>query len=169
MTKTVTDSATSDDDTRRRPHPFDAFGTAVGEVVQMLPRVWRSGARPQLQDTTEPATDEVVWAPQVAISKREGDLVVTVTLPGVKREDIKVAIDHGDLVISAEHKPERGLTEEAYDRLESSFGSFDERVPLPFHVEAQQIQVSFVGGILEVTLPKSAVEDSTKAPATSVS
>jgi HSP20 family protein len=169
MTKTATVSATSDDDTRRRPHPFDAFGTAVGEMVHMLPRIWGSGARPQPQVTIEPAAVEIVWAPQLAVSEREGGLVVTATLPGVKKEDIAVTLDQGNLAIHAECKPESDLTEEDYDEMEGSFGSFDERLPLPFNVEAQQIQVSYAGGIPEITLPKSAVEDGTKAQAISIS
>jgi HSP20 family protein len=92
--------------------------------------------------------------PSTDVYEKDGNLVVKAELPGMKKEDIEVTLDQGDLVIRGERKAESEVTEEDYYRLERSYGSFYRRLPLGFHVTAEQIAASYHDGVLEVRIPK---------------
>jgi HSP20 family protein len=93
------------------------------------------------------------WAPRMDVYQKDGRLVVQTELPGVKKEDVQVAVEDGDLVIRGERKSESEVKEEEYYRLERSAGTFYRRLPLGGAVEAGQIKATFADGVLEVTMP----------------
>jgi HSP20 family protein len=95
-------------------------------------------------------------APRMDIFEKDGALMVKAELPGVKKEDVAITLDDGDLVIRGESKAESEVKEEDYYRMERSYGSFYRRLPLPFEAQAEDIKASFADGVLEVTVPKPA-------------
>lgn len=155
MAETTTDS---DDGgcARLHPHPFDPLLTAVGEVVHCLPQIWQAHSQPPAPCTTEPMTDDSVWAPRLDVVEDSTSLIVNVILPGVRKVDVRVALDEGYLVIRAERKRKDGQSTDNENQAECSFGSFDERMPIPFDVTAEQIQGSFRDSVLKITVPKPA-------------
>ncbi|MDZ7337307.1 MAG: Hsp20/alpha crystallin family protein, partial [candidate division KSB1 bacterium] len=64
--------------------------------------------------------DECNWAPRMDVVETEGEWVVSLDLPGVKKEDVKVNYHDGLLVISGEKKRETTtapyLSERVYGR-----------------------------------------------------
>ena len=92
--------------------------------------------------------------PRVDVFEREGTLVVKAELPGVKKDDIDLQITDGDLVLRAERREEREVTEENWYRMERSSGSLYRRLPMPEGVQTEQIQAALTDGVLEVTIPK---------------
>jgi HSP20 family protein len=98
------------------------------------------------------------WTPSVDVYERDNTLVVKAEVPGLKKEDIEVALDQGDLVIRGERKAESEVKEENYYRIERNYGSFYRRIPLPFEVQADQVSASYNDGVLEVRIPKPAQE-----------
>jgi HSP20 family protein len=82
--------------------------------------------------------------------------VVKAEVPEVKKEDIDVALEGGDLVIRGERKAEQEVKEEDYYRMERSYGSFYRRIPLGFEVKSEQVQAKYTDGVLEVSIPKPA-------------
>jgi HSP20 family protein len=94
---------------------------------------------------------------KVDVAEKNGAYVVTAELPGVRKEDIHVAIDGAQVTIEAEarrekeaSKDERTLhSERAYGRLARSF-------TLPQEVDDSRAQAKFKDGVLELTLPKKA-------------
>jgi HSP20 family protein len=99
-----------------------------------------------------------IWRPSVDVYEKDGNLVIKAELPGMKKEDIEVALDQGDLVIRGERKAESEVKEENYYRIERNYGSFYRRIPLPFEVKPDQITASYNDGVLEVRIPKPAQE-----------
>lgn len=91
--------------------------------------------------------------PRVDVFERDGKLVVKAELPGVKKEDIELEIEGGDLVLRAERQEEREVKEENWYRMERSSGSLYRRLPLPEGVSTDQIQATLTDGVLEVTIP----------------
>ena len=69
--------------------------------------------------------------PHVDVFEREGNLVVKAELPGVKKDDIDLAIEDGDLVLRAERREEHEVKEENWYRMERTYGSLYRRLPLP--------------------------------------
>lgn len=94
-----------------------------------------------------------VWAPQIDVFERDGQLVVHADLPGLTQNDIKVNVEEGILTISGErshsHEHEKG----GIYRCERSYGTFRRAIALPEGYDADNIRASFDNGVLEVTMP----------------
>jgi HSP20 family protein len=92
--------------------------------------------------------------PRADVFEREGQIIVKAELPGIKKDDIDLAIEDGDLVLRAERKEEREVKDENWYRMERSYGSLYRRLPLPEGVQTDQITAALSDGVLEVTVPK---------------
>src|SRR6478672_1111786 len=53
-----------------------------------------------------PAFYPRMWAPEIEVLERDGKFVVRVDLPGLKKEDVKIAVTHDELTIEGERKLE---------------------------------------------------------------
>jgi HSP20 family protein len=93
------------------------------------------------------------WAPTVDVFEKNGELHVKADLPGVKKEDVQVEIDDGDLVIRGERKTESEVKEEAFYRAERQYGEFFRRMALNFEADPKRIDAKFADGVLEITIP----------------
>jgi HSP20 family protein len=93
------------------------------------------------------------WAPQIDVFERDGRLVTKVDLPGMKKEDVKVEVTNGYLVISGERKNEFEEKKENRFRTERAYGTFYRAVPLPEKCKPEDVKASFADGVLEVTVP----------------
>lgn len=97
---------------------------------------------------------EITGQYPVDISEDDNSLYVEAELPGFKREEIDVTLEQGVLRISAERKAQeakgqRHLTERQFTRVERSF-------TLPTAVDESKIEAHLEGGVLHLTLPKTA-------------
>jgi len=99
-----------------------------------------------------------LFTPRLDLYEKEGYLVVKAELPGLKKEEIEVEVEGGDLVIKGEHKAEEEVKEEAYYRMERSYGKFYRRIPLPVEAKPEAIKAGYSDGILEVRIPVPKVE-----------
>lgn len=142
--------------TERRLRFFDPFDL-FGDVREEMSRLWGQRPlmpRPVLRPFAQLA--EGYWAPRMDVYEKNGQLMVKVELPGVNKEDVKVEIDQGDLVIDGERKTESEVKEEDYYRMERAYGSFHRRLPIPFDVKTEQISAAYKDGVLEIQIPKPA-------------
>jgi len=89
------------------------------------------------------------------VHETDGEIVVKVDLPGVKKEEIQVELRDSSLFIKGERKKEEEIREEDYYRSERSFGSFSRVIPLPVEVKADGIKATFKDGVLEIRLSKT--------------
>ncbi|MBL7924659.1 MAG: Hsp20/alpha crystallin family protein [Bacteroidia bacterium] len=97
-------------------------------------------------------------APAVNISETEQLYKLQLAVPGLKKEDFKLAIEDNTLVISAEQKLESTEKNEKFTRREFSFSSFTRRFNLPENVDQNHIGANYENGVMLVTLPKKAEE-----------
>jgi HSP20 family protein len=89
------------------------------------------------------------------VTEKNGAYQVTADLPGVKKEDIQVAIDGAQVTLSAEVKREKEVTEgERVLHTERSFGKVSRSFSLPQELDEEKAQAKFRDGVLELTLPK---------------
>jgi HSP20 family protein len=94
---------------------------------------------------------------KVDVSERNGAYLVTADLPGVKKEDIQVAIDGAQVTLSAEIRREREVAEgERVLHTERSFGKVSRSFSLPQELDEARAEAKFRDGVLELTLPKKA-------------
>jgi HSP20 family protein len=128
----------------------------LDEFQEELARLW---GRPFGVPMTRPArllAQVPLGTPRLDVYEQDGYLVVKAEVPGVKKEDLQVELDNGDLVIQGETRAENELKEDQYYRMERRLGRFYRRVPLPFDVKPEDIQATLNDGVLEVRVPKPA-------------
>lgn len=95
-------------------------------------------------------------APALDVIERNGDFVVKAELPGVKKEDIDVAVENGVLTIAAESKSEHEEKEgDRVIRQERRYGRYVRSLRLGKAVDEKQVQASYKDGVLELVLPKA--------------
>ncbi|MEP6668990.1 MAG: Hsp20/alpha crystallin family protein [Chthoniobacter sp.] len=95
------------------------------------------------------------WTPALDVFDEKDNLVVTVELPGLKKDEINLSLHDGILTISGERKRETEKKEGETFRSERYFGKFQRSVTLPATVDSSKVNASYKDGILAVTLPKA--------------
>jgi HSP20 family protein len=95
---------------------------------------------------------DAIWAPPVDIEETDDAWIVEAELPGVKRKDVDVQVNDGELVISGEIK-ERERTGILRHRTRRT-GQYEFRVTLPTEVRQEDIQASMHDGVLRVRIPR---------------
>ena len=107
--------------------PFASFFTGVG----------RAGA----------------FVPPVDITVSDGDLVLTMDLPGLGADDVSIELLDGYLAVRGERKqPE--LAPGAWAHKERTFGRFERLVKVPDGVDPDRITASMDAGVLSLIVPK---------------
>lgn len=112
--------------------------------------------------------EKLTWWPKMDVFEKKGKLLVRADLPGLKKEDVEVVMEEGDLVLRGERKEETEVEEESVYRWERNYGSFYRRIPLTFEVQPETVEASFKDGVLEVTVPLPKEEKKPKAQKISV-
>ena len=79
------------------------------------------------------------WLPQVHVTEEKDQLLVSVELPGVKPEDIKISLENNMLTISGEKQQQ----------------TFERSFTVPNTIDADRISARAELGVLTVTLPKA--------------
>lgn len=92
--------------------------------------------------------------PQIDMTESKTAVEVTVELPGVSHEDIEVTVTDNILLIKGEKALERTDDQADTHIVERSFGRFRRSVALPCDVAADNVNASFVDGVLKIELPK---------------
>ena len=130
--------------------PLAMFDELVNEIDQLWQRPWTANF-PWMARRFE--KEDFNFMPRIDVFKKDGNLVVRADLPGMKREDIYVALEEGNLILKGERKEETKIEKENYYKAECMYGSFYRRVPLTFEVKPEDIVAKFHDGVLEVTVP----------------
>ena len=103
--------------------------------------------------TPQAAGNGAAWAPAIEVKEKDGKLLLTAELPGVKKEDVKVHIDGDTLVVEGERKQEKEEKREGYYHSERTYGAFYRAIPLPEGAKVDQTAAQFNNGVLEVSVP----------------
>lgn len=95
------------------------------------------------------------WVPAVDISERKDAYLVTVELPGVGTDDLKITVQDGLMTIQGERHDMHDSSEEKAHRVERRYGPFRRSITLPSHVKADAIEASAQDGVLQILVPKA--------------
>ena len=93
--------------------------------------------------------------PPADMKETEKTYQLAIELPGLKREDIDIAIVGANLVICGHKAQETEDASASYRVSERRYGRFERTFPLPPDIDRTVIQAAFRDGILRVTLPKN--------------
>ncbi|MFI6853945.1 Hsp20/alpha crystallin family protein [Streptomyces sp. NPDC050416] len=123
--------------------PFREFQ----DLYQRMGQLWQSavpGGGGLLSET---------WAPLADLEETDDAYVVEVDLPGVKKDDITVELNAGELTVHGEIK-EKERTGVLRSRTRRT-GQFDYRVTLPQDTDEERITAELADGVLTVKVPKA--------------
>ncbi len=93
-----------------------------------------------------------LWSPHIEMAECGGKLLVSIDLPGVKRDDVNVEIADDGITIQGERRQESTKNEQGFYRSERSYGSFYRQIPLPEGVNADSASATFRDGVLEIEM-----------------
>jgi HSP20 family protein len=108
----------------------------------------------------------IAFRPSVDLVKKDGELIVTVELPGIDPENVEVSLDDDILTIRGEKTEEREISEDDRYLHERSYGKFQRRIPLPDGISADKVSADYDKGVLtvSVTLPEEATPEPRHIP-----
>ena len=102
-----------------------------------------------------PWSAEGTISPRLNVTENDKAFEVQAELPGVNKEDVKVAIDHQRVTIEGEAKRESEQREgENVLYTERSASKFMRSFMLPVEVDETNAQARMENGVLTLTLPK---------------
>jgi len=93
--------------------------------------------------------------PSVDLSETNGELKLTVELPGVDKEHLEVQVMPEEVSIKGEVRKEEEKKDAGYLRRERRYGLFQRTIPLPVEIKPNEAKATFKDGVLTIELPKS--------------
>jgi len=94
------------------------------------------------------------FTPNADIAETDKSFEFSFDLPGVKKSDLSIEMNNGNITISGERKMENNKNSKNYHSLESSYGKFSRSFELPTGINENKINAKFTDGILNISIPK---------------
>ena len=95
------------------------------------------------------------WFAPTDVSEDSSSLRITMELPGVNPDDVRLSLENNILTIRGEKKHETEEDNERVHRFERTYGMFERTFALPNTVDPENIEARYENGVLIVTLPKA--------------
>lgn len=113
-----------------------------------------------LWNTERSRTDH--WAPAVDVKEEADRIVLTMDLPGIKKEDINLKMENRVLTIEGERKAEEKKDAERYYQVERRYGKFSRAFTLSDKVAVDEVDAKYEDGVLTIALKKEVPEETIK-------
>jgi HSP20 family protein len=95
------------------------------------------------------------WFAPTDVSEDENSLRITMELPGVEPDDVRLSLENNVLTIRGEKKQQAEETNERVHRFERTYGMFERTFVLPNTVDTEKVEARYENGVLYVTIPKA--------------
>lgn len=95
------------------------------------------------------------WFPPTDVVEDADGVRISVELPGIKPENVDVAVENRVLSIKGEKTQASEQSSSRLHRYERSYGRFERTFHLPETVDADRIQAQYEHGVLTLTLPRA--------------
>jgi HSP20 family protein len=122
------------------------------EIRDLERKIWQDFFTPNYWPTTLASQ---ISLPSSELTEDENNYYLTVELPGVDKENIKIEADEKNLKISGERKEERQKENARQHYSELIYGSFGREYRFREAIEEGKIKANYQNGILNLTIPKS--------------
>ncbi len=104
---------------------------------------------------TDEDNELVLSQPAVDVMENASESVIVVELPGVKKEDVKISVENGWLVLKGERKATDTQVVTRVLHREIEYRPFSRSIKLPHPVDANKISAQLEDGVLKISLPKA--------------
>lgn len=131
-----------------RWEPFDGLDRFQSRMNELFDEAFG-------RSRTLPSSANSLWYPPVDILESPDSYLIRAELPGMKREDVNLAVQEGTLMLSGERKFDEPASGVEYHRAERVAGKFSRSFYLPQTIKQDGVSATFRDGILEVHVPKA--------------
>ena len=104
--------------------------------------------------------------PAVNITEQKDDYLVSLAVPGMKKDDFKIDVDGNMLTISSEKEENKEEKDKKFTRKEYNYSSFSRSFTLPEEINKGKIEAKYEDGVLKISLPRK--EEAKKTVATQI-
>ncbi len=91
--------------------------------------------------------------PAVNITENKDEYLVSMAVPGMKKDDFMIDLDGNMLTISSEKEENKEEKDKRFTRKEYNFSSFSRCFTLPEEINKEKIDAKYEEGVLKITLP----------------
>ena len=95
------------------------------------------------------------WFAPTDVSEDQNSLRITMELPGVDPNDVRLSLENNILTIRGEKKQQAEENNERVHRFERTYGMFERTFALPNTVDPEKIEARYENGVLLVSIPKA--------------
>jgi HSP20 family protein len=95
------------------------------------------------------------FTPAVDIIETDNEFILKADLPEVKKEEIKVHLQEGVLVIEGDRRQEKEEKGKRFHKVEREYGKFVRRFAMPTEIDPDKVRAEFKEGVLHVFVPKA--------------
>lgn len=96
---------------------------------------------------------DFAWTPKIDILEEKDKYKISLDVPGISKDDIKIEVKDGILAISGERKEEKVSEDATLYRTEKRYGSFARTFNIT-DVDEEKIEADYKNGVLKLSLPK---------------
>lgn len=101
-------------------------------------------------DNTQLANPNTMRTPVIDVD----EVIASIEVPGVRKEDIQLDVRNGILNIKAEHKDEKEDGDDKKYVYHKSYQGFARSIPIPEYIDEDNVKAKYDNGILKVHMPK---------------
>ncbi len=139
---------------RTQNNPFRGIVDVMSEMTRMR-ELGKTGYETGHEDRQR--THATAWVPGANIFTRGSDLVIQISLSGVRRDDVDITFAQGVLTIAGERMSEPDEEGVNFYVRELYYGAFRRSITLPEGVDESKISADFENGLVEITVRGGAV------------
>ena len=94
--------------------------------------------------------------PRAELSQNDGGLKLSLELPGMTQDDVKVTVQDRTVTVEGEKREEVTQSEGSNSQSERRYGSFYRMFTAPFPIDPESLSAKFEHGVLTLEIPKPA-------------
>ncbi len=98
--------------------------------------------------------DAALWSPAADVYETADEVILSVELPGVRLEDVRLEALDGKLRVSGVRRADENLEPRQFIRMERIYGNFSRDFAVPALFDSSRIKATLRAGILRVAAPR---------------
>jgi HSP20 family protein len=151
-TRIPTTSSSESGQTSAWRRPFEEMERIYESI---FPQGWLSPAQWEMPSWARPPRPFFAHRmPAIDMVDREDEVIVSVEVPGVRKEDLSIAVTDSTLTVKGTTERHEEEKRDDYYYHELACGEFSRVLRLPVGVDSKKVSASLKDGILEIHLPK---------------
>jgi HSP20 family protein len=97
---------------------------------------------------------EQTWHPQMDVYETSEEIIIVGEISGVNKEDLEVEVDQKAVKVTGVRRETARVPGMRYHLAEIVYGRFERVLFLPVPINPEEVQASYVNGLLKITMAK---------------